>query len=194
VAETLGPKFRNNFSFLPAQGTRGGILTAVSDDHFRLISSCRTANTLSVRIQMRNDAAEWMLTGVYGPQTEQENTSFLEEIKSLRQGMQYQRKWLIGGDFNLIYRAEDKSNSKLNRRLMGKFKSVIEELELKELPLGGRNFTWTCRQNSQGQATMTRIDSLLLDRVGRALSHGPPPCLGVYHLRPLPFNFTRGNR
>jgi hypothetical protein len=69
--------------------------------------------------------------------------------------MQDQGKWLICGDFNLIYRAEDKSNSRLNRRLMEKFKSLLEELELKELPLSGRKFTWMSSQSSQGQATLT---------------------------------------
>jgi hypothetical protein len=31
-------------------------------------------------------------------------------------------KWLVMGDFNLIYREEDKSNNRLNRRLMVKFR------------------------------------------------------------------------
>jgi hypothetical protein len=61
----------------------------------------------------------------------------------MRQSMQGQGEWLLCGDFNLIYKAEEKSNSRLNRRLMGKFISILKELELKELPLNGRNFTWT---------------------------------------------------
>jgi hypothetical protein len=42
VVELFGPKFRSNFSFLPTEGTRGGILIAFSGDHFRLISSRRS--------------------------------------------------------------------------------------------------------------------------------------------------------
>jgi exonuclease III len=33
VSATLGPKLKSNFSFLPADGTRGGVLIAASDDH-----------------------------------------------------------------------------------------------------------------------------------------------------------------
>jgi hypothetical protein len=72
---------------------------------------------------------------------------YSSQIKQLVAGA-----WLILGDFNLILSAEDKSNSNLNRRLMGSFKSVIDDLELRELPLKGRKFTWS------NDVTHTRID------------------------------------
>jgi hypothetical protein len=59
------------------------------------------------------------------------------------------------GDFNLIYRAEDKSNSCLNRRLMGAFRSFLDERELIELHLQGRLYTWS---NEQAHPTLSRID------------------------------------
>jgi hypothetical protein len=34
---------------------------------------------------MLNDAVEWTMTGAYGPQSEQEKISFLEEIETLHQ-------------------------------------------------------------------------------------------------------------
>jgi hypothetical protein len=84
-----------------------------------------------------------------------------------------QSEWLLIGVFNLIYRAEDKNNSRLNRRLMGKFKSVLDELEVKELPLHRRRFTWSSYQSMQPSSssswattssasanTMTRIDRM----------------------------------
>jgi hypothetical protein len=42
---------------------------------------------------------------VYGPQQEADEIIFLDEIKSLRQTIQ--GEWLLFGDFNLIYKAED---------------------------------------------------------------------------------------
>jgi endonuclease/exonuclease/phosphatase family metal-dependent hydrolase len=47
------------------------------------------------------------------------------------------------GDFNLIYRACDKSNSRVNRRLILASWVVLEDLEIKELQLHGRCFTWS---------------------------------------------------
>lgn len=50
---------------------------------------------------------------------------------------------MIAGDFNLIYRASDKNNSNINRAMMGKFRGLIEDLDLKEIPLHGHTFTWS---------------------------------------------------
>ncbi|WVZ56447.1 hypothetical protein U9M48_006975, partial [Paspalum notatum var. saurae] len=62
---------------------------------------------------------------------------FLNELRQLQciAGEQ----WLLIGDFNLIVNAEDKSNDNVNLRLMGAFRSTLNDLELKELPLNGRS-------------------------------------------------------
>jgi hypothetical protein len=53
------------------------------------------------------------------------------------------------GDFNLILHAKDKNNHNLNRRLMGKFRRVVDDLMLNDILLNGRAFTWTNdKQNS----------------------------------------------
>jgi endonuclease/exonuclease/phosphatase family metal-dependent hydrolase len=93
---------------------------------------------------------------VYGPQTYPEKENFLDKLKALQSTMQ--GEWLVSGDFNLIYKTEDENNSRLNRRLMGKFKAVLDDLELKELPLHDRKFTWSSNTSSSSGVTMTRID------------------------------------
>lgn len=61
-------------------------------------------------------------------------------------------------DFNLIYLATDKSNGRLHRRLMQQFRSVIDNLELSDLQLLGRRFTWT---NERDVPTVERLDRAL---------------------------------
>jgi hypothetical protein len=39
------------------------------------------------------------------------------------------------GDFNLIYKDQDKSNGKVNRNLMLRLKRIIDHLEVKEINL-----------------------------------------------------------
>jgi hypothetical protein len=58
-------------------------------------------------------------------------------------------KWLIIGDFNLIYKDEDKSNGRLNKNLMLRFRRAINFLGIKEIQLVGRKFTWSSSQLSQ---------------------------------------------
>jgi hypothetical protein len=76
---------------------------------------------------------------VYGPQLEADKLIFLNELNALQHYVQ--REWLVVGDFNMIYKDKNKNNSRLNSRLMGKFKSFLDNLELRELPLHGRKFT-----------------------------------------------------
>jgi hypothetical protein len=50
--------------------------------------------------------------------------------------------WVLCGDFNLIYQAQDKNNDCLSRRMMGRFRHFLNDLELDELHLHGCLFTW----------------------------------------------------
>jgi hypothetical protein len=57
-----------------------------------------------------------LITGVYGPQGDLEKAMFIRELKGIKQIALEQ--WLILGDFNLIYKEQDKNNNRLNKRLM----------------------------------------------------------------------------
>ncbi|KAG2563716.1 hypothetical protein PVAP13_8KG317614, partial [Panicum virgatum] len=133
VVDTLGQHFARNFVSLPASGTRWGILIAVDENFFNLHNSHTTEYNVSADITMRVGNISWTLTGVYGPQEDRDKLSFLDEIKGLRQIVQVE--WLIVGDFNLIYKAEDKSNDRLNRRMMSYFRQTIDEAQLMEIDL-----------------------------------------------------------
>jgi hypothetical protein len=49
--------------------------------------------------------------------------------------------WLLCDDFNLIYKASDKNNAKLNRCLMRAFRSFLQEMELAKVHLHGWLYT-----------------------------------------------------
>lgn len=71
------------------------------------------------------------------------------------------QQWMILGDFNLIYQAADKNNNRVNRRLMNTFKAVLDDLELKELHLNGRRFTWSSETDNP---TLSQIDHIFCTR------------------------------
>lgn len=157
VLRTVGAKFANSYAVLPAVQTRGGILLAVNEDFFDLSAVVLTASTITAEITMRADRIKWKITVVYGPQGDAAKLQFLQELKNIPPPPEHNR-WLILGDFNLIYQEEDKNNSNLNRRLMGAFRAAINHLHLKEIKLNGRRFTWS---NQQDNPTLTRIDRFL---------------------------------
>jgi exonuclease III len=114
VAETLGQQFAHSFATLTANGIRGGILLGVSENYFAIQNHHATAYTISTDVPMKADNTTWTITGVYGPQDDNEKCLFLEELRGLK--ARAKAEWLVLGDFNLIYQAADKSNNRLNRR------------------------------------------------------------------------------
>lgn len=83
VRRTLGQNFVNNYTFLPAVQTRGGILLAVSETYFVLSDIHLTTNAITATISMRADDTRWQITVVYGPQGDEAKLQFLQELKDI---------------------------------------------------------------------------------------------------------------
>ncbi|XP_073360724.1 uncharacterized protein [Aegilops tauschii subsp. strangulata] len=109
------------------------------------------------------------LSVVYAPQEDEQKIIFLEELSDRR--IICPGPWLVIGDFNMILNAADKSNNRLDRRMMGKFKRFVDDNGIKELSLHGRKFTWS---NEREVPTLTKIDRAFVS-VDWELDH--PDCL-----------------
>lgn len=154
LLSALGSDF-SEFSAVPAVGASGGVLVAWRR-HIRVSDNPRIDNH-SITIQVsQSNGQNWWLTCVYGPQGNDAKIQFLQELRDIR--VACPGPWMIAGDFNLIYKDEDKNNANLNRAMMGRFRKLINDLALKELPLHGRKFTWS---NQQESPTLVRLDRVL---------------------------------
>jgi hypothetical protein len=90
----------------------------------------RRVDAYSASVQFRSEEGQpWWLTCVYGLQGNDEKIQFLQELHDIRASCQ--GPWCIAGDFNLIYKAEDKNNSSYNHAMMGRFRHLIDDLTLK---------------------------------------------------------------
>lgn len=83
----------------------------------------------------------WWLSNVYGPTAREEKSAFLQELRVIRTNCP--GPWLLCGDFNLIYKASDKNNGRLHHGIMRSFRSALDDLQLEDLHLSGRLFTWS---------------------------------------------------
>jgi len=66
---------------------------------------------------------------------------------------------IIGGDFNIIRRPDEKSNGNYNDRWPFMFNAVFDTLNLRELELSGRSFTWANHLQNQ---TFEKLDRILV--------------------------------
>jgi endonuclease/exonuclease/phosphatase family metal-dependent hydrolase len=97
----------------------------------------------------------FLLTTCYGPAEDRRKDEFLAELRAVKPTTN--TPWMIIGDFNLIYQASDKNNLNLNRRMMGKFRRVLDDYELLEVTLQNRKYTWS---NERENPTLVRLDKV----------------------------------
>jgi hypothetical protein len=172
---------------LPASSTwgGGGILVAWKSSVVQAISS--RIDSFSVSVHFMEEGRSWRFTGVHGPQHDEDKLLFIQELRDVR--ALCPGPWLLAGDFNLIYQAEDKNNDNLNRPMMRRFRLLINDCEIKELPLVGCKFTWS---NERDIPTLVRLDRVfycsewedvfpeaMLKSAASGISHHCPPILGL---------------
>jgi hypothetical protein len=134
VMTTLGAEF-DEFTFLPAAGMRGGILMAYKSSVCKVITTRVDAFSVLVQFEQQ-EGSPWWFAGVYGPQSNELKIQFLQELRTIRSACT--GPWVVGGVFNLIYRVQDKSNSNVNHAMMGRFRHLLNDIELSEVHLMGR--------------------------------------------------------
>lgn len=178
IMQCCGPAYVG-FSYLPAIGTRGGIILAWDSSVVNISNMVCYTNFITGYVAPL-EGAPWWLIVVYGPQEDEEKIQFLEELSARR--LLCPGPWLAIGDFNLILQATDKNNANLDRRMMSKFRRFIDANGLKELFLHGRMFTWS---NEREIPTLTKIDRAFIS-VNWQLEHSecllqacPPPLLTI---------------
>ena len=95
--------------------------------------------------------------GVYGPAQDDFKSAFLAEL--VRACQQNPLPTLIGGDFNILRSSKDKNNDRYVDRWPFLFNAVIDSVDLREIDLTGRQFTWA---NSLTKPTYERLDRALM--------------------------------
>ena len=88
-------------------------------------------NSVTAKVVPVCEGPCWWLTGVYGPQEDEAKVAFLAEMRNVRSTRL--GPWMLCGDFNMIYRDEDKNNDNQNRRMMGRLRRFLNDCKLKEI-------------------------------------------------------------
>lgn len=153
IRQVCPAKFKE-YVTLDAEGLRGGILLAWSDSN-QLLNSYIRKFTVTVIVQ-RGDVI-FMINEVYGPQLDSQKIEFLTELKEIR-GLNM-LPWIIMGDFNIICFHEETTGGPPNLGISLAFNNTIEDLDLFDVPLVGKKFTWS---NKRPQPTFSRLDRVLI--------------------------------
>jgi len=152
ASELMGAAF--DYVCLPSDGASGGIIVAW--DRTDWVVTAHELRSCSITLSLAHSASPtstWTLSCVYGPVLDELKPAFLDELREIC--AQHSGSLLVCGDFNQIYRAEDKNNGRLNLRSMRRFRRMLDDSHLQEVYLHGRLYTWSNRRNNP---TLERID------------------------------------
>jgi hypothetical protein len=113
-----------------------------------------------IKLHIRNKADNfiWSLVAVYGAAQVELKAAFLRELVNLAKDNPY--PIIIGGDFNLLRFSHEKSRGRFDNHWSFLFNAVIDSLDLKEIEMVGRQFTWA---NSLPEPTYEKLDRVLMD-------------------------------
>ena len=148
VVRSLGVGRFSKWGNLNSEGASGGI---VFWDNRVLQLQDLEVGKFSVSCRFRNVA--WCFTGVYGPTRAQDREDFLVEFGAIK-GLWW-GPWGVARDFNAIRFPEERSKGGSLNGAMRRFSEVLEDLELRDLPLQGGIFMWSGGRNNQ---TKSRLD------------------------------------
>lgn len=139
----------------PATGHSGGMLLGANTELFEVVEMDVGQFFISMVLKNKVGGKEWGVINVYGPVQYDRKEDFLREILEKCNSMMV--PFLIGGDFNLVRAASEKSNAIINKSWAEKFNDCIAKAELRELHRAGGRFTWTNKQEVPVREVLDRV-------------------------------------
>jgi len=109
-------------------------------------------------IKNKVDGFRWALLSVYGAAQEEHREHFLSELVRACTSCG-DLPFLVGGDFNIIRNLSGKNNSRYNNKWPLLFNAIIKTLNLRELELTGKKYTWA---NYAEVPTYEKLDRILV--------------------------------
>jgi exonuclease III len=141
---------------LPPCGRSGGILVGINISTLTVKSVDNGDFCVKFTLRSKLDGFEWILVSLYGAAQDSRKPEFLAELVRLCDNETL--PLLLAGDFNILRRPEDKSNDNFNPRWPFMFNAIIENLNLREIVLSGRQYTWASRRTVP---TFEKLDRVL---------------------------------
>nr|CAD1817044.1 unnamed protein product [Ananas comosus var. bracteatus] len=141
------------FRTLDADGTRGGILTAWNSALFDCVHEWVGLFSLTVVLKRNVDGRSFTIYNIYGSTAANLKPTFFQELRSIN--VHSVGEWTVLGDFNVLLSANDKTGPTTSISDILKFREVVHELGLVDLPILNKSFTWT---NGRCAPTLERLD------------------------------------
>lgn len=129
---------------VPPIGRSGGILVGINTATLSIQNVVTGERCVKFYVTSKVDNFKRVLIAVYGAAQDDKKPDFLAELVRICEDEPL--PMIVGGDFHIIRRKEEKNKDNFNTRWPFIFNVIIESLDLRELALSGRQFTWASRR------------------------------------------------
>jgi hypothetical protein len=155
-------------------------------------------------LRFKSTDFKFVIYSIYGPTQSQNKAAFFAELANTcsKENLPF----LVGGDFNIMQKPEDKSCGVFDTKCPSLFNVVIESLDLREIVMTGRQFTWA---GAGDNPTYEKLDRVLastewelnfplakVEARDRSISDHTPLVVSTgastHQSRSRPFHFERG--
>ena len=157
IVRILGVGRCLDWKTLNSRGVSGGVLVLWDKRVLQLLEAEVGTFSVSCRFKSYEDDFCWNFSRVYGPTLKEKREVCWFELGAVR-GL-WGGPWCVAGDFNVVRFPEENSRRGRLTYSMRRFLEIIEDLELRVLPLHGGSFTWKGGLNNQSHS---RIDRFLV--------------------------------
>ncbi len=148
------------FRVMNAGGSRGGLITAWNPSLFECVDGWTGRFTINSVLKRRMDGAIFMISNIYGPTSGAvDRGAFFQELREI--GSRRQGAWALMGDFNITLSTSDKNGPPSRTADILRFREVVNDLEVMDLPIYNKRFTWT---NGRPAPTLVRLDRAFISR------------------------------
>lgn len=147
------PRRFNKFDFVPFVGASGGLIVIWSDVVFQGSIEFKNEFSISIQFSSVHNNDSWIITNIYEPCQSESRTLFLDWFQNI--DMPDDVDWLVLGDFNYIRYPENRNREGGSIYDTNNFNLAISELDMVEISLKGRKFTWS---NMQDAPLLEKLD------------------------------------
>lgn len=119
------------------------VFFGINSDTLEVLKVSTEDFCVKLHIKCKRDGFEWILVPFYGAAQDMHKAEFWAEL--VRTCESETLPMLVGGDFNIIWKREEKNNDNFKAHLPFVLNAIIEHLNLREIALSGRPLTWASR-------------------------------------------------
>lgn len=145
------------WKWMPATGRSGGILVGIDSEKLNIIGEVIGRYFIRLKLSNVDNKKVWDLMIVYGAAQVEQKADFLTELA--KEVYSQSPPLMVGGDFNILRKESEKNKSGGYTKWSFIFNAIIEQANLREIQMGGRQFTWCHNQESP---TLEKLDRVFI--------------------------------